>query len=163
MARLMGLALAAGVLSGALCGSAQTGAPAMHTITVRVMNGKTGKPVSPSNLLVRIDKQKQIHSDWVSQNDDATGFVTLPATAKLVSIEATFDESMEIYVNCDTAPLSYPGERRWYSVEAILRSGLVVPDGCEKPKDHQIIKAAAKPGELIFYVRARKRGDPAVN
>lgn len=158
------IALAVGVWMGAMCAIAQVGAPKTQTITVRVLDGKTGKPVSPSNLLVRIDKHALIHSDWVRQNDDATGFATLPAAAKLVSVEAAYDESMEIYVNCDTAPVSYPGERRWYPIQEILHSGLALPDGCQKrKKNEQPIKATAKPGELILFVRERKRGDPAVN
>lgn len=156
------VALWLGVWLGAVGAMAQAGAPATHTITVRVLDGRTGKPVSPSNLLVRIDKQKPIHSDWVRQNDDATGFVTLPATAKLVSVEASYDESMSVYMNCDPAPESYPGERHWYSIQAILRAGVVVPDGCAKKK-HPVLLATPKPGELIFYVRERKRGDPEGN
>src|SRR5487761_1117660 len=111
MRRCWQFSLAVGAGLGMLCAVAQGGPPAMHTITVRVLDGKTGKPVVPTTLLVRIDKQQPIHTDWVRQNDDATGFVTLPATAKVVSVEAAYDGSMEIYVNCDTAPLSYPGER----------------------------------------------------
>ena len=153
-----------GVLACTVCAFAQPPAPYTRTITVRVLNGKTGKPVSPTNLLVRIDKRSSIHSDWVRQNDDATGFVTLPASAKVVSIEAAYDESMAIYVNCDPTPVDYPGERRWYPVQAILQSGLAVADGCQKhKKGHETIKATAKPGEFIFYVRERKRGDPEVN
>ncbi|MGB6974287.1 MAG: hypothetical protein WBD67_06360 [Terracidiphilus sp.] len=163
MMRRWRIALASGVWLWALCAIAQAGAPRTQTITVRVLDGRTGTAVSPTNLLVRIDKQKPIHSDWVRQNDDATGFMALPATAKLVSVEAAYDESMEIYVNCDTAPEAYPGARHWYSIETILRTGLVVPDGCERPKKHRVIMAMPKPGELIFYVRGRKRGDPAVN
>lgn len=156
------VALWMGVWLGAACAMAQAGAPATHTITVRVLDGRTGKPVSPSNLLVRIDKLKQVHSDWVRQDDDATGFVTLPKTAMLVSVEASYDQSMEVYVNCDSAPVAYPGERHWYAIQTILRAGLVVPDGCEKKK-HPIATATAKPGELIFYVRERRHGDPEGN
>lgn len=143
----------------AMCCAVQ--AQTTRTITVRVLDGKTGKPIVPSNLLVRIDKQVLIHSDWVRQDDDATGMVTLPATAKLVSVEAAYDESMEIFVNCDTAPLEYPGERHWYSTSTILQSGLVVTDGCVKPKNAEDVKATAKPGELILFVRERRHGDPA--
>jgi hypothetical protein len=163
MLRRWRVALWIGFWLVAVCAIAQAGAPKLHTITVRVLDGRTGKPVVPSNLLVRVDKLKQIHSDWVTQNDDATGFVALPATSRLVSVEAVYDESMEIYVNCDPAPEAYPGERHWYSIETILRSGLVVADGCEKPKKHVVVPATAKPGELVIYVRARKRGDPEVN
>jgi hypothetical protein len=164
MMRRAGVVLGISVLFCAVSAVAQTGTPKTNTITVRVLNGKTGKLVSPTNLLVRINKQAPIHSDWVRQNDDATGFVTLPVTAKVVSIEAAYDESTAIYVNCDPTPLDYPGERRWYPVQAILQSGLAVADGCQKhKKGHETIKATAKPGEFIFYVRERKRGDPEVN
>ncbi|HEU5457754.1 MAG TPA: hypothetical protein VFU68_03980, partial [Terracidiphilus sp.] len=110
----MQIALTVGLCLLGLRASAQSSVPGMHIITVRVLDGKTGKPVTLSNLLVRIDKQSPIHLEWVTQNDDATGIVTLPDTAKTVSVEATYDNSMEIYVNCDAAPQDYPGERRWY-------------------------------------------------
>lgn len=161
--RQLRIALMVGLCLVALRAGAQTSSPGMHTITVRVLDSRTGKPVTPSNLLVRIDKQKPIHTEWVKQNDDATGFITLPDAAKLVSVEATYDNSMEIYVECDTAPQDYPGERRWYPIETILREGLAVPDGCAKPRKRPEIKATATPGELVFFVRERKRGDAEVD
>ncbi|HUX45985.1 MAG TPA: hypothetical protein VMV57_14645 [Terracidiphilus sp.] len=136
-------------------------AQATRTFTVRVLDGKTGKILAPSNLMVRVDKQPPIHADWVRQNEDATALVTLPASAKWVSVEAAYDESMEIYMHCDVAPEDYPGERLWYSVAKILASGVAATDGCAKPEKADAWKPVAKPGVLIFFVRERKHGDPA--
>lgn len=157
------IALTVGLCLLVLRANAQSSAPGMRTVTVRVLDGRTGKPVTPSNLLVRIDKQSPIHLEWVKQNDDATGMITLPDSARLVSVEATYDNSMEIYVNCDTAPEAYPGERRWYSIQKILSEGLAGDDGCVKPKKRLEMKTTATPGELIFFVRERKHGDPEVD
>ena len=142
-----------------LCGVLQ--AQAVHTFTVRVLDGKTGKALAPSNLMVRVGKQATVHADWVRQNDDATAQVTLPASVKWVSVEAAYDESMEIYMHCDATPENYPGERQWYSVTKILASGVAAQDGCAKPEKADAWKPVAKPGVLIFFVRARKHGDPA--
>lgn len=161
--RQLRIALLAGLCLMALCTGAQTAAPGRRTITVRVLDSRTGKPVTPSNLLVRVDKQSTIHLEWVKQNDDATGMITLPDSARLISVEATYDNSMEIYVNCDTAPEVYPGERRWYSIKTILNAGLAGDDGCIKPKKRAGMKTTATPGELIFFVRERRRGDPEVD
>lgn len=161
--RQLRIALMVGLCLVALRAGAQAAAPGMRTITVRVLDARTGKPVSPSNLLVRIDEQSPIHLEWVKQNDDATGMITLPDSARLVSVEATYDNSMEIYVNCDTAPEAYPGERRWYSIQTILNAGLAGDDGCVKPKKRAEMKTTATPGELIFFVRERKHGDPEVD
>ena len=60
----------------ASCGSllAQT----QKTITLRMMDGKTGKLIATSDFLVRIDHQQTVHANWVTMNEDGTGKLTLP-------------------------------------------------------------------------------------
>ena len=132
---------------GCLC--AQTG----KTITVRMLNGKTGKLIATSNFLVRIDHEQTVHADWVVQNEDGTGKLTLPGSAAALSIKATYDGAMYVYVNCDAATGKGNPTDRWYGVSEILTSGVVAANGCVKPKDAAKLKFVAKPGEFVFFVR----------
>jgi len=47
---------------GVLC--AQTG----KTITLRMMDGKTGRLIATSDFLARIDHQQTVHANWVTMN-----------------------------------------------------------------------------------------------
>jgi hypothetical protein len=144
---------------GVLC--AQTG----KTITVRMLDGKTGKLIETSTYLVRIDHDPAVHADWVVQNEDGTGKLTLPPSASLLSIQATYDSSMMIYVNCDMAGEDANPGSHWYSIAEILTTGIAAPNGCIKPAEDAKIKLlnklkpvikpapATKPGEFVFYVR----------
>lgn len=136
---------------GALCGSlcAQTG----KTITIRMLNGKTGKFLAASGFLVRIDHQEAVHADWVVQNEDGTAKLTLPEGASLLSIHATYDDSMQTFVNCDSASGKASPVDHWYAISEILTSGLVVPDGCVKAESAAKFKLVAKPGEFVLLVR----------
>jgi len=71
------------------------------TITLKVFDGKTGHPVMPTGYQVRVDHLQAIHIDWVKQNDDGTAELNLPADVHEFSIHLAYDNSMEIYVNCD--------------------------------------------------------------
>jgi hypothetical protein len=134
-----------------LCGGmlAQTN----KTVTIRVLDGKTGKPLLASGYLVRIDREQTVHANWAVENEDGTGKLTLPATAALFSIRATYDESTQTYVNCDSSTASALPVDRWYSISEILASGIVVSNNCGKPSDAAKIKPVAKPGELVVLVR----------
>jgi hypothetical protein len=149
----------------ALCGSlcAQAG----KTITIRILDGKTGKPAETSTFLVRIDHQPTLHGDWVVQNEDGTGTLTLPRKAILFAIQGTYDSSEKVYVNCDSAGQKENPVEHWYTVSEILATGIIAPNECakalfadkskagakHKPEDQ--LAPAAKPGEFVFFVRKR--------
>ena len=124
------------------------------TVIVRVLDGKTGKPLLASGYLVRVDRQQTVHADWVTQNEDGSGKLTVPGSASLLSIQATYDDSTETYVNCDaTIGKALPVDR-WYAISEILTSGVVAaPNGCGKPRDAAKVKPVAKPGEFVILVR----------
>ncbi len=131
-------------------------AQAGKTITLRLLDGKNGRSVSPSGFLVRANHQPTIHGEWVQKNDDGTAELNIPAGISVLSIQATYENSMEIYFNCDRPkPAANPGEQ-WYAVSEILTSGLVAPDGCVKPKVAGKFKVTAKPGEFVLFVRKLK-------
>lgn len=135
----------------ALCGSlyAQTGT----TITIRVLDGKTGDPREASGFLVRIDHEKTVHANWVVQNTDGTATLTLPEGATLLSIHGTYDDSTLTYVNCDSADEKTNPVDHWYVVSEIMTSGIVTANHCVKPKDAAKFWEVAKPGEFVLFVR----------
>jgi hypothetical protein len=127
----LALVLAATLL-GALC------AQPPKTIIVLVLDGKTGQPVVPSNLVVRIDHLDAVHNDWLQLNDDGTGKVSAPAGASFLSIQATYDSS---------------GTLHWYSIADILKSGVAMPNECYKAKYAEATRVTPKPGQFVLFVR----------
>ncbi|MGA2754670.1 MAG: hypothetical protein ABSE53_12980 [Terracidiphilus sp.] len=124
-----------------------------RTISIRLLDGKTGLPVKASNFLVRVDHHDTLHPEWVKINDDGTVVVTLPADAKEISVKATYGMGMDTYVNCDAAKENDKERNIWYPIATILSAGIVAPDECAKTD------FKAKPGEFIFFVRKREWHD----
>jgi hypothetical protein len=133
------------VCMAASCGFLQ--AQTNKTITIRMLDGRTGKILETSNVLIRINRQETVHADWVKQNEDGTGKLTLPPDATVLTAHATYDTTMQIYVNCDSVKDKVAAAEHWYTVSEILTSGMVAPNGCSKRT------AVAKPGEFVFFVR----------
>ncbi len=126
--------------------------PAVHaqtarTITIRMLDSKTARPIVPTNFLVRINHQQTIHANWITQNENRTATLTVPADATVISIQATYDSAMQIFVSCDSIEDKQNPQAQWYPVSTILASGVVAPNGCSKMKE------TAQPGEFIFFVR----------
>lgn len=123
------------------------------TITLRMMDSKTGKLIETSSFLVSVNHDPAVHANWVVQNEDGTGKLTLPAAATLLSIHATYDNSMVTYVNCDGSAGKAGASESWYSIAEILATGISVPNSCGGHNGTAKHQLAAKPGELIFFVR----------
>ena len=128
------------------------------SLTLRMLDGKTGMLIATSSFLVRINHEDDVHGGWVKQNEDGTGKLTLPPSAVMFSIHATYESAMSTYVNCD-ADKELPsadhatGVDRWYSVELILTSGVAAPNNCAGNKIPERLQVVAKPGEFVFFVR----------
>lgn len=129
----------------ALCGSlpAQTG----KTITVRVLDSRTGELIATPDYLVRINHEETVHANWVTKNEDGSGKLMVPENATVVAVQARFDMGMSIFLNCDAAKDGQNPVARWYTVSDILTAGVAAPNGCGKRT------AVAKPGEFVFFVR----------
>jgi hypothetical protein len=125
------------------------------TFTVKVLDGKNGKKITPDNLEIRIDRRKDIHVEWVTLNDDGTAQVTVPATATAISIHASYDASTDYYVNCDVSKQKDTSIDTWFPVADVLMQGLVIPNECGKEKESRNLKIEAKPGEFVLLVRKR--------
>ena len=140
----------------AICGSLH--AQGDKTVTIRMLDSRTGILIASSDYLVRINQQETVHGNWVVKNEDGSGKLTLPADAMTVSIRATYDSNTVMYVNCDAAKDTgssehAPGLDRWYKVSDILASGVVAPNGCAGKKIPDRLQVFAKPGEFVFFVR----------
>jgi hypothetical protein len=132
----------------------QTVSPqATKTITVRILDGKTGQRITPTGFLIRIDHQSSPHNEWVRQNDDGTAQMILPSEASVFMIRATYDSSTEIYLNCDGVKRYESASPRWYSVSEIAAKGLVTQNGCIDQTHEDKLKTTASPGEFVLYVR----------
>jgi len=155
-------------------------AQAAKTITVRMLESRSGRLISTNDFLVQINHQKEQHANWVTVNEDGTGKLSLPPEATEVSIHGMYDSSMSIYVNCDSEKgkgiLENQGllqtevpPDHWYSIADILSKGIVTSNGCLKKKDADKQKNAdkekieAKPGEFVFFVRKRNWREDSEN
>ena len=135
----------------ALCASLHAQTP--NIIHIRLLDGKTGLPVKPSNFQVRVDHNQTVHTDWVHINDDDSVVVTVPAGATEIAVKATYDMSMETYINCDAAKENDKERDIWYPLSEIVQTGTVAPNECGKTN------YKAQPGEFIFFVRKRSWHD----
>jgi len=150
--RVLNLLLCMTACCGSLCAQTE------KTVTLRMLDGKSGKLIATSNFLVRIDHQQTVHGNWVVKNEDGSGKLTLPGNAIAISVRATYDSNTVMYVNCDAAKDvgssdRAPGLDRWYKVADILESGVVAPNGCAGKKIPDKLQVVAKPGEFVFFVR----------
>jgi len=128
------------------------------TVTVRMLDSRTGLLIASSNYLVRINHQQEDHGNWIVKSEDGSGDLTLPADADVVSIHATYDSATLVYANCDAdkdrgSAEHAPAQDRWYPVATILASGIVAPNGCIGKKVPEKLQVIAKPGEFVFFVR----------
>jgi len=140
----------------ALCGSVY--AQTEKTITLRMIDTKTGLLIASSNYLVRINHQQEQHGDWTKKNEDGSGNLTPPANADVIAVHATYDGATFIYVNCDAdkdrgSADHAPNPDRWYSIATILSTGVVAPNNCIGKKVPEKLQVIAKPGEFVFFVR----------
>jgi hypothetical protein len=138
---------------------AQT-APAGKTITIRMYDARSGRQLVPSNFLVRLDHQEDIHNEALRIDDDGTGQITVPAGSSFLAVQGTFDNSMEIYFNCDAGMEKDAAKRHWYAISDILNTGVIAPNECFKGK-YERPRIAVKPGEFLFYVREHNWRDPS--
>jgi hypothetical protein len=128
-------------------------AQATHSVTILMLDGKTGKPIVPSNFLVRIDHLNAVHSEWISINDEGLGEVTVPAQTKYLSVQGAYNNSMDTYVNCDAAMQKDVHTLHWYTVADVLAKGINTPNECYKGKYAESTILTTKPGLFVFYVR----------
>ena len=128
-------------------------AEAQRVITIVMADGKTGRTLTPDNFVIRFNHLNAIRNDSLLLNDDGSGKIKVPANATYISVQGTYHNSIDLYINCDAAMEKDTSTLHWYSIADILSTGIATPNECYKGK---YAKNAAIPpvrGELIFYVR----------
>ena len=128
------------------------------TITIRILDSRSGLLIASSNFLIRVNHLEPVHGDWVHKNEDGTGALTVPADADVLSIHATYESATLTYANCDANKDHGSSDHaakpdHWYSVATILASGVVAPNDCVGKKVPERLQVVAKPGEFVFFVR----------
>lgn len=129
------------------------------TITIRMFEARSGRQIKPDNFLVRLNHQDDLHNETLRIDDEGTGQVTVPRDSTFLSVEGTFDHSMEIYLNCDTGKEKNDRRMHWYSIQDILSTGVIAPNECFNGR-YERPRIAVKPGEFVFYVQEHKWRDP---
>lgn len=133
-----------------LCGTLRAQSP--KTITILMLDGKTGKPLVPDNYMIRIDHRNALHNEALEVSDDGSGKVTVPESASFLSVQGTYHGSIEIYVNCDAGMEKDTSAVHWYPIADIMSAGVVTPNECYKGK-YANPAITAKPGQFVFFVR----------
>jgi hypothetical protein len=123
------------------------------TVTIRILDGKTGQPINPSNLLIHLDHRDEPSNEGLKVNGDYTSTAVLPPGGKLLAVEGAYNASMEVYVNCDTDTGKDSGTLKWYSIADILKTGIVTDNLCYRGKYQRKFKVSPVPGEFVFFVR----------
>jgi hypothetical protein len=124
-----------------------------RTITVRMLDSKTGLPITTSEVEVRVrvpvtsNQTKGIPPVYVRPDKDGVGVATFPITASDIRVYASYGAANWSYVNCDSIPDRGSIREHWYSVSEILTTGIAAPNFCSKRT------LAVKPGEFVFFVR----------
>ncbi len=151
----IGLVGAMVVMLSALGTGVELRAQQSATITVRVLDGKTGTQADASNVLIQFDHHHETAGDWQHQNDDGSVEVRVPPGAKVMTVHATYQNAMEYYINCDVAKQKNSSAESWYPIADILNAGIVMPNDCVKQKDTEKIKIDPQKGVFVVYVRQR--------
>lgn len=129
-----------------------------QTVILRMLDSKSGVLIASNNFLVRVNHETEVHGNWVAQNEDGSGRLVIPGYAKELLIHATYESATLTYVNCDADKDRGTAEHaavidHWYSIAAILTSGIVAPNQCIGKKVPEKLQVVAKPGEFVFFVR----------
>jgi hypothetical protein len=144
--------LLAVTLAAALCTFLH--AQSTRTITVLMLDGKTGKPIIPSNFIVRLDHLDAGRNELLQLGDDGIGTITVPGGASFLSIQGTYNKSTDIYINCDAGMEKDTRTLHWYAIPEILSTGVVAPNECYKGKYAEATHTDPKPGQFVLFVRA---------
>jgi hypothetical protein len=118
-----------------------------RTITIRMLESKTGTLVTPTKFQVNVNTKDYSHLESISPNKDGLGELVVKGDVTMISIQALYQPGDHIFVNCDMVKDTVSFLTHWYEVPEIFSTGTVAPNRCSK------LKAVAKPGEFIFFIR----------
>jgi hypothetical protein len=122
---------------------------AQQTLRIRLIDGKSGKALTPSSIRVATTPAETPRY-LIPAADPASVLIYLKAAE-------TFAVSQQ-FVRCDIDPKAPVSNKSatpvpaTYTVADILAHGAVSANNCAGPKS-KLTRSAPKPGELVLYVR----------
>jgi hypothetical protein len=108
-------------------------------IHIRIINGKTGRPIKNETLRVWTTRD---HIDADLWPTDANGAILLKVEG---AAQIALDENLN--ASCRTLPANLQPSQFLYSVAEILNKGIATDNTCGT------VRVTAKPGELILFER----------
>jgi hypothetical protein len=147
------VACLAALASFSLAVPAQQARPVDRIITIIMADGKTGKTIIPDNYVIRFNHLNAIRNERLLLNDDGSGRVQVPADATSISVQGTYHNSIDVYLNCDAGMEKDTSTIHWYPISDIVSTGVAAPNECYKGKYAKTTAIPAVSGEFIFYVR----------
>ncbi len=118
-----------------------------RTITIRMLESKTGTVVKPTKFQVNVNTKDYSQLVSITPDKDGLGQLVVKGDVTMLSIQATYEPGDHVFVNCDSAKDTLSFLTHWYDIPPIFASGTVAPNRCSK------LKAEAKPGEFVFFIR----------
>ena len=123
-------------------------------IVFRMLDSRTGQPITGSEYEIFFDKLPDLSKvngldPYWKEGGRRNGILDIPFEpgAASIAVHSSYGPANWSYVNCDSVKISSPHRVPWYPINQILQSGIAAPNGCNSRK------AAAKPGEFVFFVR----------
>lgn len=113
------------------------------TVTIRLVNGKNGKPMEHERLLVFFGSSSQnvrFHKESIDLHTDSKGEATLPSNGPTFLY-------FQVFVDFRTLCQNNPNDRS-FAVADILRDGEQIPNICGKAA------VPKTPGTLVIYARS---------
>jgi hypothetical protein len=130
-----------------MMGAPSNAQQADRTITIRMLDSKTGNPIPPTMFQVTVNTKDYSHLESISPNKDGVGELNLNGDTTQLSIQAYYESTEHTFINCDQVKDTIFFQSHWYPIPEIFSAGIVAPNKCSK------LKAVAKPGEFVFFVR----------
>jgi hypothetical protein len=134
----------------ALCNACSTVVFA-QTLTIRLVNAETGKPVQNKHVSVSLDDEFSIRRDLPLSDKDGIVHVSVPPNVQFITLHS----GPKIGKDPDRIPYGVCGKYSQLQIEDIVKHGFVPQNQCE-PK----VKLQAKSGEIVYLVQLIPRWAP---
>jgi hypothetical protein len=114
-----------------------------QTITIRLVNAKTGKPVKDKHVSTSLDNDFSVNRDLPLSDKDGAVLFSVPPKARLITLQA----GPKVGKEPNRIPYGVCGRYSELPIENILKHGFVPQNECDSR-----IQPQPKPGEIIYLV-----------
>jgi hypothetical protein len=134
--------------------------PGPRTITVRVIDADTGKPLSHAKIAIWVDPEMKLghdtddfkisplHRHVLNAGDDGEALFNVPADVMMFNAHAATGPPIWNYLSCDAVKLKKTDKDPEYRFEDVFATGIAAPNFCNTRT------ATTKPKEFVFFVRS---------